>query len=207
LPAFAGIDLTCSTARHSAYALLGEGLQVLCLASLGDDPDIVAIIERDRPLLTGIDAPLSMPKSLHCLDDECPCAESPTEKGRQCERELARQGIGCYFTTKKSIIKDMVLRGIHIEEMLTARHCEVIEVYPYATKRRLWGRDIPKKTTARGLDFLRSRLSVIIPGLQAPHMGHDLCDALVAAYTAYLHHHGRTELIGDPDEGQIVIPR
>jgi len=29
---------------------------------------------------------------------------------------------------------------------------------------------------------------------------------IIAAYTAYLHHQGRTELIGDPDEGLIPIP-
>jgi len=30
---------------------------------------------------------------------------------------------------------------------------------------------------------------------------------LLAAYTAYLHHAGRTESLGIPEEGLIVIPR
>ena len=35
---------------------------------------------------------------------------------------------------------------------------------------------------------------------------HDLCDAAIAAYTAFLHAHGRTELCGDVEEGAICLP-
>ena len=35
---------------------------------------------------------------------------------------------------------------------------------------------------------------------------HHLCDAAIAAYTAYLHYRGKTELCGEPEEGAICLP-
>ena len=35
---------------------------------------------------------------------------------------------------------------------------------------------------------------------------HDLCDAAIAAYTAYLHYQGKTELCGEPEDGAICLP-
>jgi predicted nuclease with RNAse H fold len=56
----------------------------------------------------------------------------------------------------------------------------VIEVYPYVSKVRLWGKGMPKKT--------------------------DQLDAIVAAYTAYLYACGLAEGVGDRDEGMIYLP-
>jgi predicted nuclease with RNAse H fold len=207
VPLFAGVDLTCSAKKASAYALLTEHLRVVRLESLCSDLDIIAAIERDRPVLTAIDAPLSLPLHLHCLDAGCPCCDPPTPKGRQCERELARRNIGCYFTTKKSIIVGMVRRGLDLRKELTSRGFPVIEAYPYAAKRVLWGRTIPKKTTMEGREFLRSQLSPLVSGLGNETLSHDSYDAVLAAYTAYLHQCGATELVGDSGEGQIAIPR
>lgn len=207
MPLFAGIDPTCSTKKASAYALLTEHLRVVRLESLWSDSDIIAAIERDRPVLTAIDAPLTLPLHLHCLDTDCPCGDPLAPKGRRCERDLASQNIGCFFTTKKSIIAGMVRRGLNLKKELAARNCAVIEVYPYATKRVLWGRNIPKKTTVKGRDFLRNHLSPLVSGLGNETLSHDSYDAVLAAYTAYLHRCGATELVGDSREGKIIIPR
>ncbi len=208
MPRFAGIDLTSSPKKASAYALLGADLRIRSLKSLSTDPEIIATVERDRPTLVAIDAPLSLPQGLCCLNEDCLCYPVLIGKGRLCERELARQRIPCYFTTKKSIIKEMVERALNLKTEFSARGYEVIEIYPYASKVRLWGKLIPKKTSAEGLEYLKVHLTGIIPDL-AQHkakLGHDLCDAVIAAYTAYLHYQGKTEPIGDPDEGQIYIP-
>ena len=37
-------------------------------------------------------------------------------------------------------------------------------------------------------------------------LNHDGCDALLAAYTACLHVENRTDLLGIPEEGYIVVP-
>jgi len=205
---FAGIDLTSSPKRASAYALLGADLRIRSLKSLSTDSEIIAAIGRDRPTLVAIDAPQSLPQGLCCLNEDCLCHPASNGKGRLCERELARQGIPCYFTTKKSIIKEMVERALNLKTEFSVRGYEVIEIYPYASKVRLWSKRIPNKTSAEGLEYLKVHLTGIIPDL-AQHrakLGHDLCDAVIAAYTAYLHFQGKTEPIGDPDEGLIYIP-
>ena len=84
----------------------------------------------------------------------------------------------------------------------------VIEVYPYASKVRLFGRNILKKATPAGLAFLRQRISQLLPNI-SPYVdgfSHHLCDAAIAAYIAYLHYQGKTELWGEPEEGVICLP-
>jgi predicted nuclease with RNAse H fold len=205
---FIGIDLTMSDRKPTAYAGLSTDLRLCCLGFWGSDDEIVDAIIKWQPRLVAIDAPLSLPEGMDCLEEDCSCQSLLPQKGRACERELARLGIPCYFTTKKSIIKEMVYRGINLKRELCRRGHEVIEVYPYASKVRLFGRPIPPKTSSRGLSFLGERLAGLIPDL-APHiskLNHDLCDALIASYTAYLHSQSETEAVGDPEEGLIWLP-
>ncbi|KPJ53021.1 MAG: hypothetical protein AMJ37_01960 [Dehalococcoidia bacterium DG_18] len=175
---------------------------------LFSDGQIIEAIECYHPSIVAIDAPLSLPNGLCCLEESCPCQSLSSAKGRVCERELSRRGIPCYYTTKKSIIKDMVYRAIALKDEITARGYQVIEVYPYAAKVRLLGRHIPKKITPEGVAFLKERLAALLPN-PIPYLemfNHDLCDALLAAYNAYLYDKGEIESIGDPEEGAIFIP-
>jgi len=119
--------------------------------------------------LVAIDAPLSLPNGLCCLEESCSCQPRARVKGRSCERELARLGIPCYFTTKKSIIKAMVYRGIRLRTELEAMGYEVIEVYPYASKVRLFGKPIPAKLKPAGLAFLKQHISQLLPDI-APYV-------------------------------------
>jgi predicted nuclease with RNAse H fold len=85
---------------------------------------------------------------------------------------------------------------------------QVIEVYPYASKVRLFGKAIPPKTTLRGIAFLRERLENLLPSLK-PYLGrfnHDLCDAAIAAYTAFLYQQNMVDALGNSQEGLIFIP-
>ena len=215
MPSFAGIDLTCSPNKKSAYALLGNNLSIIRLKSLVTVDDIIAAIERDRPDVIGIDSPLSKPSKLHCFAEDCTCLD-PSPKGRKCERDLMQEGIWSYYTTKRTIIRKMIPlpRAIELKKELCARGFRVIEVYPYATKRRLWHKYIPKskrsfprKTTPQGRRFLQDRLSTIIRNIgKYPKLTHDHFDAIIAAYTAYLYHDGKTQLVGDTYEGQIIVP-
>lgn len=205
---FIGIDLTSSPSKPTACVALGDELHLDWFGFCCGDGCIVEAVEYHHPRLVAIDSPLSLPKGLCCLEESCPCQPLSSEKGRMCERELSRRGISCYYTTKRSIIKDMVYRAISLKEEMTVRGYRVIEVYPYATKVQLFGRHLPRKTTPAGIDFLRERIGGLMPHL-VPHLqafSHDLCDALLAAYTAYLHGAAKAENIGDPVEGVIVIP-
>jgi hypothetical protein len=203
-----GIDLTSSPQKPSAYATLSTELKVLRLDLLTTNDKIIAAIEGEHPLVVAIDAPLSLPQGLCCLEESCNCQPQACAKGRVCERELrAKYGIPSYYTTKRSIIKGMAYRAIALKDELSAKGQRLIEVYPYATKVRLWGKAIPKKTKPEGLEFLQEHLTALIPGLERKRLkNHDLCDAVLAAYTAYLYHGGLAEPVGDAEEGLIFIP-
>ncbi len=205
---FIGIDLTSSERKPSALVGLDEGLGLTFFNLLRSDAEIIKTIEEASPRVVAIDAPLTLSKGLCCLEESCPCQPQMEAKGRSCERELARMGIPCYFTTKRSIIKNMVYRAIGFRDRLEFEGYCVIEVYPYATKVVLFGKPIPRKTTPQGLGFLRGHLCELLPSL-SPYIGwfnHDLCDAAICAYTAYLYGRICGRLIGDIEEGRVFIP-
>jgi predicted nuclease with RNAse H fold len=206
---YLGLDLTSSEKRPTAYAVLDvRGFLEEC-GTLRSDLDIRQWVLKAGASLVGMDCPLGLPRGLCCLEEECSCTPTSTLKGRECERELARRGVGCYFTTKRSIIKAMVYRGMALRDALAGRGIEVLEVYPYAAKVALWGKPIPPKTTPQGMGFLRERLGELIHGVTSypERLTHDLCDAILAAYTAYLHSQGKTESLGIEEEAFIVVPK
>lgn len=205
---FFGIDLTSTEAKPSACICLNDRLEVVYRNFLRADDDIVAAVQSNLPCVVAIDAPLSLPLGLCCLEQGCGCLPRNSWKGRWCEQELARRAAPCYFTTKKSIIKQMVYRGVALKRRLARRGCEVVEVYPYASKVRLFGRPVPRKCTAEGESWLREKISGLLRN-QQPRLerwSHDLCDAAVAAYTGFLYARGRTEALGKAEEGLIHIP-
>ena len=205
---FLGVDLASVEAKPSACVGLDSGLNFIYSGFSYQDLDILRVVSRHSVRLVAIDAPLSLPEGLCCLEEGCSCYPMAEVKGRRCERELARLGIPCYFTTKKSIIKAMVYRGVRLKAKLEAMGYEVIEVYPYASKVCLFGKNIPRKTKLAGLTFLRQRISLLLPSIAAyvDEFNHDLCDAAIAAYTAFLHWQGKTELVGEVEEGTICLP-
>jgi len=205
---FVGIDLTTSPKKNTACAVLDAELRLQDRVSLGSDKEIAAFVEAHCPALVAIDAPLSLPLGFCCLEETCSCQPFSPCKGRQCERELSALGIGCYYTTKRSIIKGMVCRGIRLKAGLEKQGHTVIEIYPYASKLRLFG-PLPKKTTVAGRRALQEglqRLFLSVPSPQENLLSHDALDAILAAYTGFLYNCDRTEALGDPSEGLLHIP-
>lgn len=160
--------------------------------------------------MIAIDAPLSLPKGLCCLEDSCSCQPRAEVKGRNCERELRKQGIRVFPTTKKTwqAFKELTYRGIRLRTELEAMGYKVIEVYPYASKLRLFGKPIPSKLNPDGLTFLKQRIYQLLPDITTyiDRFSHDMCDATIAAYTAFLCSQGKTELCGETEEGAICLP-
>ena len=210
-PTFLGIDLTSTEAKPSACLGLDSKSQLVYLGFLPKNRDIIALVNLYLPQITAIDAPLSLPTGLCCLEESCPCKPKFPRKNRQCDQELRQQGIPCYPTSKKTFIKDLIYRGIELKTSIVRevkQAGQVIEVYPFASKVRLFGKTIPRKTTKQGMSFLKDKLGEILPSLK-PYLDmfdHDLCDAAVAAYTALLHHQNRVEALGSSEEGVIFIP-
>jgi uncharacterized protein len=204
-----GIDLTSTETKASACAGLDDKLQPVYLGLVPKDSDIVAILGFYSPRVIAIDAPLSLPLGLHSLEENSTCQAVSPWRGRSCERELASLGIPCYFTTQKSIIKNMVYRGIGLKNKLCQMSLQVIEVYPYATKVRLFGKPLPRKTTSHGMAFLKEHLANLLPNFK-PYLSlcdHNLCDATIAAYTAFLYCQNGVDGVGNDREGLIFIPR
>ncbi|HID64837.1 MAG TPA: DUF429 domain-containing protein [Anaerolineae bacterium] len=205
---FVGIDLTTSPKKKTTCAVLDAELRLQDRVLLGSDEEIAAFVETHRPALVAIDAPLSLPLGLCCLEETCSCQPVSPHKGRQCERELSALGIGCYYTTKRSIIKGMVYRGIKLKAELEKQGATVIEIYPYASRLRLFG-PLPRKTTVAGRRALQKSLQRLIPSVPSPQenlLSHDTLDAFLAAYTGFLYGCGETEALGDPAEGLLHIP-
>lgn len=205
---FTGIDLTTSPKKKTTCAVLDAEPCLQDQVLLGSDEEIAAFVEAHCPALVAIDAPLSLPLGLCCLEETCSCQPVSPHKGRRCERELSALGIGCYYTTKRSIIKSMVYRGIRLKTELEKQGHTVIEIYPYASKVRLFGL-LPKKTTEVGRRALQEGLHRLIPSVpssQEDLLSHDALDALLAAYTGFLYACGETDALGDPSEGLLHIP-
>jgi predicted nuclease with RNAse H fold len=210
-PIFFGIDLTSTEAKPSACLGLDDKSQLVYVGFLTENRDIVALLNFYSPQVIAIDAPLSLPLGLCCLEESCPCKPKFPRKNRQCDQELRQQGIPCYPTSKKTFIKDLIYRGIELKTSIdreAKQAGQVIEIYPFASKVRLFGKTIPRKTTKQGMNFVRGKLGEILPSLE-PYSGmfdHNLYDAAVAAYTALLYHQNRVEALGNSREGIIFIP-
>jgi hypothetical protein len=158
--------------------------------------------------LVALDSPLGFPVGMCCLEESCSCAPEDGRKGRACERELMKVGISSYFTTKKTIIKRMIYQAIQWKQCLEHRGISVIEIYPYATKVMLFGKQMPKKESKEGLQWLRERIGLLIRNQHvAMTFNHDECDALLGAYTGLLHLQRQAIAVGDERESTIVIPR
>ncbi|MCE2464442.1 MAG: DUF429 domain-containing protein [Dehalococcoidia bacterium] len=206
---FLGIDLSASTKRPSYYALLDEQNSLIHLDHFNTCDQLFSFLDTSRPSLIAIDAPLYLPLGLDCLDEAHSCSQTLEQKGRAAEQELARMHIGCFFTTKRSIIKTLIYRGLKIYRKLSEQGYEVVEVYPYATKVLLFGDKLPPKNSAQGLTFLKEQLSKLIDGLDPylDSLSHDGCDAILAAHTAYLHQENLTDQLGIAEEGYMVVPK
>jgi uncharacterized protein len=210
-PTFWGIDLSSTESKPTACLGLDSKSQLVYLGFLTGNRDIVAALDLYSAQVIGIDAPLSLPLGLCCLEEDCSCKPKFPRKNRQCDQELRRAGIPCYPTSKKTFIKSLIYRGIELKTSIdreVRQVGEVIEVYPFASKVRLFGRIVPRKTTEQGMSFIRDKLGDVLPSLR-PYLGtcdHDLCDAAVAAYTALLYHQNRVDALGNSEEGLIFVP-
>jgi len=210
-PTFFGIDLTSTEAKPSACLGLDSKSQLVYLGFLTGNSEIITLLNFYSPQVIAIDAPLSLPLGLCCLEESCPCKPKFPRKNRQCDQELRQQGIPCYPTSKKTFIKDLIYRGIELKASIgreVKQVSQIIEVYPFASKVRLFGKTVPRKTTKQGMSFLRDKLGDILPSLK-PYSGmldHNFYDAAVAAYTALLRHRKKVDTLGSSEEGVIVIP-
>jgi predicted nuclease with RNAse H fold len=206
-----GVTLRISPRHPSSLAVLNHQSQLVHLAPFNTDQELLQLAGTYEPALIAIGSPLCLPTGLPDLEPSATAPGTPPEnRGRQLERELASIGIPCFFTGRGSVIRPLISRGIGLRGELQHRGYEVIEVYPHATKVILFGEQALKQKGSRSIAFLKERLATLISSGLAEYRGtlnKNSSDALLNAYTALLHMREGTDLLGDPQEGLLIIPK
>ena len=205
-----GVDLRASRKKSSSVAILDSKSHLTELGSFYEDIELMKLVDDLRPDLVAIGAPLNLPSGFCCLDQSCDCRFSvPDRKGRLLELELAKMGISCFYTDKGSIIRELIYRGILLSQNLRDAGYNVIEVYPHATKMLLFGDKVPPKNSAVSVSYMIGHLTPLVSGMEkhADDLDRNSCDAIINAYTGQLHAQSNTDVLGDPEEGILVLPK
>ncbi len=208
---YMGVDLKTTTRQRSSMAVVDSDSRIVFMGSFSEDLELIEAIHQYHPQLIAIGSPLTLPTGLCCLEPTCQCQmEYPENKGRQAELDLARMGISCFFTNKKSIVSQLVYRAVRLNQKLTDMGQEIIEVYPHASKLLLFGDKLPPKRNAKEcLGFFKDRLPKLVNGLDEYMIQLDSgsCDSLINSHIALLHASGETDVVGSDAEGLIALPR
>lgn len=191
-----GLDLAGSPTRRTGFCRLGPGLTVQTRV-LASDAEIEEAIRAAHPRIVAVDAPLSLPAGRLSLDIRGP------PHLRECDRELARRKIR-FFPVTLGPMRMLTARGMALAGRLRGEGFEVIEAYPGGAQDVL---GIPRK----GAGVERLRTALVRFGfrgdVERATTTHDELDAIVCAYTGREHLAGRSAVLGDPAEGQLVLPR
>lgn len=178
-----GLDLAGNETNPTGWAKM-KGQRVTARELYGDN-EIIRLTAECNPALVAIDAPLNMPRF---------------GATREADREMQRRGYPVLPPLFPSM-KALTQRAVKIAERLRKLRFSVIEVHPTSTRRAL---EIPMK------DWRKIQTIFVAMGLRGDHQVRALTpheiDAVTAALTGLLYLQGRTELIGDEDEGRIVVP-
>jgi predicted nuclease with RNAse H fold len=192
-----GLDLAGVEHRPSGFCvLMRKRVQTKLLYG---DAEILDEIINSCPGLVAIDAPLSLPRGRCCLENDCICRGR--SHLRECDRAVRRLGIPIFALTLGSM-RVLTIRGMRVRDRLEKEKIPVIETYPGGAQ-DLWG--IPRQKDPMGLkkgllgfgldgDIKRRKISC-----------HEL-DAITCALVAQEHQSGCSLVLGDPDEGVMVLP-
>jgi hypothetical protein len=188
-----GIDLAGSKKRKTGICILNEKLEANSFFVFSDK-EILDLIEKEKPDLIAIDAPLSLPKGRNSLKRKSKI------HFRECDRELWKLGIK-FFPITLGPMRKLTERGIKLKKILEKKY-KVIEVYPGATQDIL---KIPRKQ--KGLKKLKRGLEGLGIKILKKSPNGDELDAITSAFTGFLYLKGKYIAIGDEKEGQIILPK
>jgi predicted nuclease with RNAse H fold len=178
-----GIDLAGVEKNPTGWALWKN--KVISTCHLYENQEILEHLTKFEPTLIAVDAPLSLPK-----------------KGtmRKADREMYRHGYPV-FPPRLPAMKKLTLRAIKITQQIKREELHIIEVHPTSTRKAL---KIPTKDWKKIQNIL---LHMGLKGnLETRALTSHEIDAVTAALTGYLYLQGKTDLIGDGEEGYIVVP-
>ncbi len=191
-----GLDLAGSPRRTTGFCAL-RSLTSLDVGVLGTDEEVVRTVSRARPELVVIDAPLSLPRGRATIEDR----SGPHL--RACDRELLRLGIR-FFPLTLGPMRMLTVRGMRLADELRRLGMRVVEGYPGGAQDLL---GIPRKQAGASRLQAALRRSGIGGPLRERALTHDELDAVTIAWVGRRFLRGEGMLIGDPDEGLMLLPR
>jgi predicted nuclease with RNAse H fold len=191
-----GIDLAGVETKETGVCVLDEKLNVrTCI--LHTDEEIIREVEKVKPKVIAIDAPLALPKGRKSLK------EKSNIHLRECDRELLRMGIK-FFPITLGPMRKLTERGIKLRKIFEKKNLKTIEIYPGAAQDLL---KIPRKQ--KGIEKLRRAL--IKYGFKGDVNKKDITDheldAITSALVGKMFLEGNYLAIGDPEEILMILPR
>jgi len=193
-----GIDLAGVEKRETGFCVLDRSLKAKTCV-LFTNKQIIQEVERIRPDIASIDAPLALPKGRPSLSAKY----KNYPHLRECDKELARMGIK-FFPITLGPMRKLTARGIKLRKIFESRGFKVIESFPGAVQDIL---KMPRKQ--RGIEKLRKAL--IEYGIKGDInkekiSSHEL-DAVSSALVGKFYLEGNYLAIGDPDEILMILPK
>ncbi|MDZ7374224.1 MAG: DUF429 domain-containing protein [candidate division KSB1 bacterium] len=204
---FVGIDPSSREEVATHCACLREDGCVDHVVALYEDAAIVRWLrDLGEVLLVGVDGPLRLPGGESPERFFSPHSEGDRPR-RSSEVELARRGIGCFFTVPRSFARTWVERSLRLGERLRQAGFSVIEVYPYGTRKVLWGGQVGRKQRREARLAELERLQRLgIRWEPCPIPSHHVMDAVLCALTAFLAWTRKTISLGNEEDGPIFLP-
>jgi len=195
-----GIDLRSGPRYPTGVALLDSRLRASWFTIARTNEDLLAAVDRFRPSIVAIDAPLGLPEGRCCADPACECARFGIM--REVDRICAAAGYRPFPSLLPSMV-GLTLRGIALHTILEASGYRVIEVYPGMAQDVL---GIPRKRVGRSALAAGLRRAGV-RGIPRRVPSHDVLDAITCALVGVLHLRGETETMGPGVPVPLVLPR
>lgn len=178
-----GLDLAGTETNPTGWAVWKNKTVSTCLVY--KDQEILDRLQNLKQALVAIDAPLSFPKEGII---------------RSADRQMHKRGYPV-FPPRFPAMEKLTLRAIKLTQKIKRKEFEIIEVHPTSARKalRMSLKDWKKIQTI----FIRMGLEGNLKTrVLSPHE----IDAVTAALTGHLYLKGKTELIGNQEEGYIVVP-
>ena len=179
-----GIDLAGKKENPTGIALFKNATANTKLVYTNEE--ILESVFKNTPILVAIDSPLSLPK-----------------KGsmRNSDREMIKRGYRVFPPTLPAM-RQLTLRGIEINKLITEKGYKTIEVHPTSARKAL---NMPLKDW---IEIQKTFQSIELKGdIQQRMLTSHEIDAVTCALTAFLYLNSQTEAIGDDEEGYIIVPQ
>ena len=190
-----GLDLAGSPKRDTGACSM-DGPRRLHATILHSDTEILDFVRAARPDLVVIDAPLSLPRGRRTIEDR----SGPHL--RECDRVLLRWGLR-FFPLTLGPMRMLTVRGMTLADRWRTTGLPVLEGYPGGAQDLL---GIARKQAGVGRLQRALKRRGLGGDLERRALTHDELDAVTIAWVGWQFRKGQGVLIGDPEEGQMLLP-